>query len=538
MPSSICWPSGANSHLAVEGNVVGLEGVGARLPRKQLAPVDPRPEIGGAGDIGGGGDDPRRQLAVGLGQIVEDFAERHLRRDLAVGRDCDLGRGDHMVGITPPAAREERRPVKERLKRFGIVDRGELLPLLALGHAHVALPLGHLGLVHQPAVIVLVAGDRRAPALDRVGEETDRAVMIDRGEGVGHGRDAIAAEIFHQFRQLPVGTRLDEPGDVALVAEIVHQVLAPHRAAHEGQRRIELVGASVDPVFQLVAALLGEGRALQVTVLDPHHVPAEGLEDLLDAPEQPLVDDAIERLTIVVDDPPGVAQVVLPALLQRLVDIALVEFGVADQRHHAAGLEILTPILGGDVVLHDRGERGDGDAQSHRTRGEIDVIDVLGPRRVGLHPAKPAEILHLLARLVAHQVLHRVEDRRGVRLDRHPVLGPERGEIERRHDRHHRGRRRLVPADLDPVDLGADVVGVVDHPVRQPQQPLFDGLEMGGVHGSGVPPCMTVMNLSVSMLPPHRMTPTRFPAIRAFSCASAASGAAPAPSATLWLQRK
>lgn len=35
-----------------------------------------------------------------------------------------------------------------------------------------------------------------------------------------------------------------------------------------------------------------------------------------------------------------------------------------------------------------------------------------------------------------------------------------------------------MTAGLDPIDLGPDMVGVVDHPMRQPEQPLFDGLEM------------------------------------------------------------
>src|SRR5438132_1229856 len=38
-----------------------------------------------------------------------------------------------------------------------------------------------------------------------------------------------------------------------------------------------------------------------------------------------------------------------------------------------------------------------------------------------------------------------------------------------------------------------------------------------------------------SMLPPERITATRLPASRAHSCSAAASGAAPAPSATLWV---
>ncbi len=57
----------------------------------------------------------------------------------------------------------------------------------------------------------------------------------------------------------------------------------------------------------------------------------------------------------------------------------------------------------------------------------------------------------LSRRLLAEQILDRVKDRAGVRLDGDAVLRPQHREIERRHDGGERGRRRLVPADLQPV---------------------------------------------------------------------------------------
>ena len=52
--------------------------------------------------------------------------------------------------------------------------------------------------------------------------------------------------------------------------------------------------------------------------------------------------------------------------------------------------------------------------------------------------------------------------------------GPQHREVERGHDRDERGRRRLVPADLQPVDVLAEVIGVVDHPAREPQHLLLE----------------------------------------------------------------
>src|SRR6185312_2119280 len=85
------------------------------------------------------------------------------------------------------------------------------------------------------------------------------------------------------------------------------------RAALEHQRRIELVRTAVDPLPQGVAAGLAERRLLQRAVFQDHHVPAEVLEELLVALPQALAHHGVEALAVVVDDPPAVAQALLPA---------------------------------------------------------------------------------------------------------------------------------------------------------------------------------------------------------------------------------
>ena len=69
------------------------------------------------------------------------------------------------------------------------------------------------------------------------------------------------------------------------------------------------------------------------------------------------------------------------------------------------------------------------------------------------------------------------EDRPGVELDRHPVVGPERVEIKRGHDRGHRRTRRLVPADFQPVCAVADVIGVVDDVAGKKAKAFFEGAQ-------------------------------------------------------------
>ena len=128
-------------------------------------------------------------------------------------------------------------------------------------------------------------------------------------------------------------------------------------------------------------------------------------KNMLDLREQPLGHHAVEALAVVVDHPPEIADVVLPALEQRLVDIALVELGVADDRHHPArrlgrraparavarspGSATRTAVIGG--------------AQPDRAGGEVDAPHVLGPRRVGLRAAERAKALEVVARLAPNR---------------------------------------------------------------------------------------------------------------------------------------
>ena len=211
-------------------------------------------------------------------------------------------------------------------------------------------------------MVVLVAGERQAEALDGVGDEHHRAVVVDRFEGLDEARQIMAAEVRHQPPELLVGALVDQPRHRTLVAEIVEEALAPCRAALEGQRRVELVRAAVDPGAEPVAAGLGEGLRHQRPVFEGHHLPAEGAEDRLEAVVEALADDGVEALPVVVDDPPRIAQTLLPPLEQRLEDIALVHLGVADEGDHPALRPVLRPAMRLDVVLDEAREEGLRDA--------------------------------------------------------------------------------------------------------------------------------------------------------------------------------
>ena len=230
-----------------------------------------------------------------------------------------------------------------------------------------------------------MAGEGQTLALDGVGDEAGRLVVVDALEGIEHGLHVVAGEIGHQPMQCRVVVTLEDLANAGILVEIAIQCLAPTRAALEYQRRIERVGAGIDPLPELLAVRPGERRLQELAVFQRDDAPADQLEHLADAAEQAVVHDTVETLAVVVDHPPEVPDVVLPALEQRFEDVAFVELGIADQRHHASGWtfrrrELLQP----HIVLHQGGEERHGDAQPHRAGREIDVVGVLGARGIGL----------------------------------------------------------------------------------------------------------------------------------------------------------
>ena len=295
-------------------------------------------------------------------------------------------------------------------------------------------------------------------------------MRLRRLERLQQGGHVVAAEVAHQGRQFVIGAAVEQGCHLALVSQLVAQPGAPGRAAAERQRGVELIGASLDPIAQPLAARLGKRGLLQAAVAQHHNVPAEVAEHALKLGPQALADDGIQALAVVVHHPPGVAEAVLPALQQRLEDVALVHLAVADQCDHAALRPVQAPAVCPRVVLRQGGEQRLRHAQADGAGGEVHVVHVLGARRVGLRAAEAAERLQLGQRLIAEQILDSVEHRAGMRLDGHAVFRPQHRQVERRHDGGNRGARRLVAADLQPVLARAQVVGVVDGPGRKPEQ--------------------------------------------------------------------
>ena len=136
------------------------------------------------------------------------------------------------------------------------------------------------------------------------------------------------------------------------------------------------------------------------------------------------------------------------------------------------------------VVLHQRREAGHCDAETDRAGRKVDVVGVLRPRRVRLRAAEAAEARQLILRLAVEEVLDGVEDRARVRLDRHPVGGPQHVEVERRHQGRHRRRRRLMATHLQPVARRPEMIRLMNHPDRQPEHLLLQRAQVPEL-GSG-----------------------------------------------------
>src|SRR4029079_6034293 len=153
----------------------------------------------------------------------------------------------------------------------------------------------------------------------------------------------------------------------------------------------------LEPGLEVLVPVERRLKALAVAQLDD--TPAAAPENLVEALEHPVGAGRVEALAVVVDDPPQVADVVLGALDDRLVDIAFVELGVADQRNEAAAVGLVDRAVRAQIILDQAGEERDCDAEPDRSGRKVDRDPVLGPARIALGAAEAAEIFQRLARL-------------------------------------------------------------------------------------------------------------------------------------------
>lgn len=144
----------------------------------------------------------------------------------------------------------------------------------------------------------------------------------------------MAGKVGHQVLQRVVTMRAQQFTHAGNAADILQQTLAPRRAALEGEGAIELIWAIVDPLAKSFAAGSLKGGNLQLTVLENDNFPANRFEEPPDFLKQFVRNHAVEALAVVIDHPPEIPYVVLPSFEHGLVDIALVQFGVAHDGDH------------------------------------------------------------------------------------------------------------------------------------------------------------------------------------------------------------
>ena len=221
---------------------------------------------------------------------------------------------------------------------------------------------------HQARMIVLVALKRQADAFDRIGDETDRPVMVDAFKGFEQAIKIMPAEIGHQGQQFFIRAAFNQSRDRPLIADLVEQPFAKRRPALKAQSGIKRVRTFIDPFLQNAAALFRKGLLHQAAIFDDHDIPAEIAENGLELFPQAFADHRIKALAVVIDNPPAIAQILFPAVKQRLVNIALVHFRIAHQRDHAAFGTLLHPAMFFHIVLDDGGEQRLRHAKPHRPR--------------------------------------------------------------------------------------------------------------------------------------------------------------------------
>ena len=201
-------------------------------------------------------------------------------------------------------------------------------------------------------MVVLVAGEGEAEALDRPGDEQCRDVVLRTVERLDQSLHAMAAEVGEQRRQGVIVISAQERRGV--VTELAVEPLPPRRAALVMKRGQLGVGQRLEPALE--RGMVGEHAAELLAIAQLDHAPAAAFEDFVETLEHAVGAGRVEALAVVVDDPPQVPDVVLGALDDRFVDVALVELGIADQRDEAAAVGFVHPAVRGQIILHQAGE--------------------------------------------------------------------------------------------------------------------------------------------------------------------------------------
>ena len=219
-------------------------------PRKQPPAVHPPPQIGRYRHIRRCRHDPVHQRPPRPRHIIQNAPEPRLRRNLAFRNRRKRWHWHHRIGKPPRPVRKKRHLRQPRLQPRWVRHRRHGIPFRTRRHPHPRPERRHLRHRHQPRMVILVPRKRRAPAFDRIGQKTRRAVIRHACELIRQRLHAMPAKVFHQFRKACIIEPVDQCRHITLIAQIIQQPFAPRRPTLKQKCRIQRVRAPVDPAPQ------------------------------------------------------------------------------------------------------------------------------------------------------------------------------------------------------------------------------------------------------------------------------------------------
>ncbi len=152
---------------------------------------------------------------LAAGEIVEDAAEPFLGRHARALRHAAAIDGTAIAGAVRrrvPIALNGTAARKASSSSGGMSSPAKRSHSCAVRHRHRSAELLHLIDVHEAGMIVLMAGEGQAVALDRVGDEAGRDVVVDAVEGLEHRLHVVAGEIGHEGVELVVVELVEDAG--------------------------------------------------------------------------------------------------------------------------------------------------------------------------------------------------------------------------------------------------------------------------------------------------------------------------------------
>ena len=204
----------------------------------------------------------------------------------------------------------------------------------------------------------------------------------------------MPTQVGQQGVQIAIVIFVEQLRDPLRIAQITPQLLAPRRSTLKNQGRVERIRAIVEPLLQGSSTRIFEGFFESLAVLQDVDVPIDQLKHLADAFNELILDHDVQALTVVINHPPHVAQVLLPTFEHRLENTALVQLGIAyDGNHPTRPVTRVAPSFQCEIVLNERSKNGHRHAEAHRACRDVHLIGVLGARRVSLCTPYRAEQL-------------------------------------------------------------------------------------------------------------------------------------------------